>query len=62
MTLKGLTVIFLPSIKFGSFFQTLSSPTFFIFIPTIGIVFLHLKGTFYDWGVSILTQSQKRAK
>ena len=47
MTLKGLAVIFLPFIKFWIIFlNNFASPTFFISIPTTGIVSLLLKGTF----------------
>lgn len=50
MTLKGLTVIFLPYIKscvIFFFLNSFSSSTFY-FYPAVGVAFLILKGTFCD--------------
>lgn len=51
MTLKGLSVIFLPYIKscviFFFFLNTSSSSTLY-FYPAIRVAFLILKGTFCD--------------
>lgn len=60
MTLKGLTVIFLPYIKFCVtffFLNNFSSPTL-LFLSAIGVAFLILNGTFCDTGFSFLAQSK----